>query len=188
MSYPENGNLSVTSVLIKKDWDRIYRDYYDTWKGICKRYGVRETDAGDFIHKAFVNTEEKAQLGKFTYRSDIETSGYIARAIKNLILNSQNEKRPEPLDKNPGYQNLPQDELSPLQKIIRDEDLKDKENVENRLIEAFNQLKPKEKEAIILRFYDGNKLREIAEKTGWRIPTIQKRLNSAIAKLRKKIT
>ncbi len=70
MSYPENGNLSVTSVLTKKDWNRIYRDYYDTWKGICKRYGVRETDAGDFINKAFVNTEEKAQLGKFTYKSD----------------------------------------------------------------------------------------------------------------------
>ena len=189
MSYPENGNLSVTSVLTKKDWERIYRDYYNTWKGICKTYGVRETDAGDFIHKAFLNTEEKAQLGKFTYKSDIETSGYIARAIKNLILNGQNEKRPEPLDQNPEYLNLPQDELSPLQKIIRDEDLKEEMKLSKRLKEALKQqLNNREQRVIDLRFYHGMKFREIAAETGWPIPTIQKLLNAAIKKLGNAIT
>ena len=127
MSYPENGNLSVTSVLTKKDWERIYRRFCNTWRAVCKKHGVQNADAGDFINDAILKTMGKAQLGDFKYDSDIKTSRYIARAIHNLILNDKKIKRPEPLENNSEFQVLSREELDP---IIKQEDENDKNVVD----------------------------------------------------------
>lgn len=188
MSYSENDNLSVISVLTSKDWQRICLRFGDTWKAICKKYGVQKADADDFIQQAFLTAIHREQVGKFIYESDIKTSSYIARAVHNLIMNHKKVRRNESLNNNSEFLSLSEDELlQPLQKIIKDEANKRKKKLTKHLKEAFKQLSDNEKEVIILRFYNGKKLREIKEEIGWPIPTIQKRLNRAIEKLGKKI-
>ena len=92
MSNSEDDNLSLNSVLTKKDWERICLHFCNTWRAVCKKHGVQNADAGDFINDAFLKTLENEQSGEFIYESDIKTSRYIAKAIKNLILNENKSK------------------------------------------------------------------------------------------------
>ena len=62
------------------------------------------------------------------------------------------------------------------------------EKINQGLIQdALNQLSSSQKEAIILKFYHGFKVKEIAKVTNTSVPTAQSRINQGMKKLEKKL-
>lgn len=123
--------------------------------------------AEDAVHEAFISLSKN--LDKINDISSPETKAYVCRSARTRainILNSRNTEISSELSSD-----IPSDfDVFAEVCALADEEL---------LSEAINALPPLYRDAVILRFLDGMKPKEIANALGENIETIKKRLTRA---------
>jgi len=171
------------------DWNAFFTRY----RPLAVRFaaglaGTRELGE-DLFQEAARSLYERAERGEVTFESTAHARNYLLRSLRNLAVDAGRRRRSVP-DEEAG---------APLAELARgreaapwegaaatEEAARDVERLA-RLTELVQGLRPKERQALELRFGAGLAYREIAERTGEAISTLQGRVEAACLKIRRKL-
>ena len=132
-----------------------------------KRWVAVEVVDGSEEHKELIRWNRAMNYVNKQDKKEIEAQNAIA----------ENEISAEQMNDETGFEFVDIDEPSPEEWYVQNE-------IKNILAEAISALPENQREIILLHFYQGISLREIAKEKGKRLFTIQKSYQSALDKLR----
>lgn len=147
--------------------DSIYRKYYQNLFLYGQRFNIPDFEIEETIHDLFLNL--------FKYRKSLKNidnvKSYIFRSFRNLLIRRQKKD----------------------QEFILINDIEEEEETEtipteqltNRVKELINKLSPREKEIILLKFYENQSNSEIANILGIDYITVRNLISRAFKKIRK---
>jgi RNA polymerase sigma-70 factor (ECF subfamily) len=148
----------------------LYYRYREWVYGLAFRLCGNREDARDILQEVFIYFFNK--FPGFEMRSSIKT--FLYPVVKNITISNIRKKRKIiPLDESFSH-SIPDDSLN------WDTELR-------KLSDYLEGLSKEEKELVLLRFYDGLSLGEIAEVFNVPTGTIKSRLNRLLSRLREKI-
>ena len=165
----KNGDARALEAVFKEYGDRLY-------KSAVFLTGSRE-EAEDVVQETFVRV--LASIHGFEGRSSLYT--WLYRIFLNVIHDLRRKKY---LHQKFLARYEPEENIVPIEDLIRSID---NETFAKSLGEAMKNQKMKHREIIVLRFYEGLKLREIAEILNVGIGTVKSRLHHGIKKIKKSI-
>ena len=150
--------------------DKIYRAYHDKVMGYIRARVNRWADAEDLCADVFEKIQRK--LPEYD-RTKAQIGTWVFTITRNTVIDHFRRSRPsEELDEN----------LSDNTEL--DEDLLNNETL-GELAGALRALPEELRDIIVLRYYDGKPLTEIAEMMNLSYGAVKLRHQSALAKLRK---
>ena len=154
------------------DLEQIYTEYYGKVMGYIRARISSRADAEDLCADVFEKVQRK--LGEFD-STKASVSTWIFTITRNTVIDRFRRTRPsEELDEN----------ISDKTEI--DEDLLNNETL-SELAAALKALPEELRAIIVLRYYDGKPLTEVAETMGLSYGAVKLRHQSALAKLRRNI-
>ena len=158
----QHGNKELLEELIKKYYDDIYKFcYYKTGNALISY---------DLTQETFL------KLIKYigTYKDRGKFKGYLITIAINVCNTYFTEKDTgiEKLDNNSNYEVKYDKKTNKIEQI-------------DVIQKALNELPDKQKDVILLRYYEDLKIREIAKLLGEKVPTIKSRLKQGMEKLSK---
>lgn len=142
------------------------RHYAEVFTYVCRRVGDYQ-DALDLTQETFLRMLRALPA----YRDAGNFRGWLFTIAVNVCRDHFRQKRPEA---------MPENEAEGLPDV---RDLYGRSELQSEVRAALAVLPDAQTEAVLLRFYHGYKLREIARITGAREATVKSRLHQAIAKL-----
>ena len=155
---------------MRPDIGQIYSDYHGKIMGYIRARVTRWADAEDLCSDVFEKIQRKLEDFDDTKAS---VSTWIFTITRNTVIDYFRRNKPtEELDEN----------LSDELEI--DEDLLNNETL-SELAAALKALPEELRDLIVLRYYDGKPLTEVAELMGLSYGAVKLRHQSALAKLRK---
>jgi RNA polymerase sigma factor (sigma-70 family) len=122
-----------------------------------------------------------------TLESEAHFRNYFFRSLRNLAVSALREagrKKTSALD---DAQQIESSGVQPFELASREEQSLVQARRNRLLKEAVSALKPREQEVLRMRFMEGLGFREMSEKTGTPLSTLQARVEAALKKIRKKI-
>lgn len=155
---------------MKPELEDLYNEYQRKVMGYIRARVTRWADAEDLCSKVFEKVYLKLESFDETKAS---VSTWIFTITRNTVIDYFRHSRPtEELDEN----------LSDRTEL--DENLLNSESL-SELAEALRALPEEMRDIIVLRYYDGKPLTEIAEMMGLSYGAVKLRHQSALAKLKK---
>ena len=155
---------------MKPELEDLYNEYQRKVMGYIRARVTRLADAEDLCSKVFEKVYLKLESFDETKAS---VSTWIFTITRNTVIDYFRHSRPtEELDEN----------LSDRTEL--DENLLNSESL-SELAEALRALPEEMRDIIVLRYYDGKPLTEIAEMMGLSYGAVKLRHQSALAKLKK---
>lgn len=152
------------------DMERIYADYRNKVMGYIRARVQRWADAEDLCSDVFEKVQRK--LGDFD-SSKASVSTWIFTITRNTVIDYFRRSKPsEELDENIS------DDTELDEGILNNESL-------HELAAALKSLPEELRDLIVLRYYDGKPLTEIAEIMGLSYGAVKLRHQSALSRLRK---
>ena len=152
-------------------------------RGWIPRHDVAE----DVFQESARALLERLERGAVAFQSPAHIRNYFFRIMKNLavnVLRDAGARRARRLDTALGVADGTQD---PLEKALRNERSLAQAGRVRAVGEAIEALEPAEREALGLRYREALHYREMAERTGAAVSTLQSRVESALEKIRKSI-
>jgi RNA polymerase sigma-70 factor (ECF subfamily) len=167
---PDHKLVELGNKGIEEAMNILYYRYRDWVYGLAFRLCGNREDAQEILQEVFIYFFNK--FPGFKMRSSLKT--FLYPAVKNITINSIRKKRKIiPMDES-FAQSIPDDSLNWDTELRKLSDY----------LEGFSK---EEKELVLLRYYDGLRLGEIAEVFNVPIGTIKSRLNRLLARLREGI-
>ena len=149
-------------------FDAFVRRYYGDMLKYCSFHSRDQREAEDLTQETFVRFFAKLS----EYRHQGKTKNYLYTIAANLCRNHYKKRRPVPFDT---------EMLTVAAGAAPDEEAATSTHL---LLEwALAQLAPEQREVIILHYYQGLKLREIADVLEIGLPLVKYRLRQAKARL-----
>jgi RNA polymerase sigma factor (sigma-70 family) len=154
-------------------WEKLVNKYYNQIFSFCVRrcLGDRVLAADltqDIFLKVIENIDKYKFIGKFF--------NYLFTITINVCNNYYNKKMFPKFELDERVLNLGSEPL--MTNLITQENI-------NQIQIALNTLPDIQREALILKFYNNLKVKDIAKITGTSVPTSQSRINQGLKKLRK---
>lgn len=168
------------------DWSALYARYRALAVRFAEGLVGRRELAEDLVQEAFRSVLERARAGEVALDSEEHARNYLFRALRNLAVDALRSPRargvaleePEALEARE-----PSAEGAALAREERALDGARRARVERTIA----GLRAPEREALALRYGDSLTYREMAERTGESISTLQGRVEAALEKIRRKI-
>ena len=158
-----NGDKQAIDALVRKHYQDIYR--------YCvRRIGVN--DAADLTQEIFLRLTKAL----FQYRFTGKFSNFLFTIAVNACTDYERRKPRVFVDIEDVQQ--ADDGLTPFEAVL----LSERAEIVNRRLDALPDI---QKDAIILHYYHGFKIQDIAKITGVSLPTAKSRLKQGMDKLRK---
>lgn len=152
------------------DLELIYTDYHDKVMGYIRARVSRWADAEDLCSDVFEKVQRK--LGDYDAEK-ASVSTWVFTITRNTVIDYFRRSRPsEELDENLS------DDTEVDEGILNNETL-------GELASALKALPEELRDLIVLRYYDGKPLTEVAEIMGLSYGAVKLRHQSALARLRK---
>ena len=164
------------SIKTQKDFEQIFHKLYGELCSYANMF-LNDLEAGEeIVQELFVKLWENRENVSIT--SSVRS--YLLRSVRNSCLNFIKHQKVE--------ENYKQynEELRNNSSISVDEELEGSE-LEIKIREAIDQLPPERKKIFIMSRFEGLKYREIAEKSGISIKTVENQMGKAIKYLRKEL-
>lgn len=182
MSLPsENTNAKIISLqqtLDEKVFEQIFKTHFNSLCLFARKY-IRDTDVcKEIVHNVFVNIWEKRStidLGK-------NVKSYLFAAVYSRCMNYIRDQKK--------FDGNASEHIEVLNKID-DHDIEEKmaeTELENRINGAIQTLPEKCREVFQLNRIEGLKYREIAEKLGISIKTVENQVSKALKVLRENLS
>lgn len=175
---PPRGPAS--SDVVEIDWTRFFGRYRSLAVRVGRGLVGREDLAEELVHEAARALLERAEAGELAFESVAHARNYLLRAVRNLAVSSARRAGRNPTT------SLEEASEAALPRAPEPEDDWDEELV-GQVEGALAALGPNEHEALTLRYYHGLTYREIADRTGSSISTLQSRVEAALNKIRRRI-
>jgi RNA polymerase sigma-70 factor (ECF subfamily) len=128
--------------------------------------------AEDLVQEAFL----LAWKGIPRFRAGSNLKAWLLRILVNRVISDRRRKRVDEVEMDASY-NEPVEPESSVQTVISAEEAE-------RIRAALSELPFEPRQAVVLRFYAGMTIPEIAETLGWREGTVKSRLHRALRQLR----
>ena len=160
--------------LDKKSFEVYFKQLFPSLTYYAYKF-LKDYDlAKDIVHEAFVKLWDN--------RKKIDTEGnvksYLYRSVHNLCLNHiRDNKRLQ------STEDMLEADVDPVDFNYQVET----EELEQAIINAIEELPPKMKQVFILSRYDGLKYKEIAERLGISVKTVEVHMSKALKFLRQKL-
>lgn len=156
----QHGNKELLAILIEKYYDDIYRFCYYKTGNSSLSY--------DLTQETFLKLIK--YIGTYKHRGKFKS--YLITIAMNVCNTYfyENNINIEELDSNQNYE---KDNFDELEKI-EEKDI---------VVQALNKLPEKQKEVIILKYYEDLKIKDISKILDEKVPTIKSRLKQGIEKL-----
>lgn len=144
---------------------------------IAYRFAGTAEDADDLCQDCFIRAYR--QLGKYDHRRPFKP--WLIRVCSNVCLNWAKSHRRERDKEEPlGETEYPNDAESLESTVV-------KKMERQAVLRALNEVSPDVRLLLVLRFVQGLTLREIAEQTGIKLPTVAFRIAKGIERLRERL-
>lgn len=163
------------------DLSKVYITYYPKLVRFATDLVAYEEDAENITQDVFVGLLEKKDTLKYIENMN----AYIYKSVRNKCLdylkNKVIQQKYVSNERSTYEQELKQVYQSDMLEIISEE------GMEQIVIDAIDTLPPKCREIFLLSRYEGLKYREISERLGLSINTVDVQMGIALKKLRKKL-
>jgi len=167
---PDNKLVKLGNKGVEEAMNILYYRYREWVYGLAFRLCGNREDAQEVLQEVFIYFFNK--FPDFELRSSLKT--FLYPVVKNTTISIIRKRRKIiPLDESYA-KNIPDDSLN------WDTELR-------KLSDHLEGFSKEEKELVLLRYYDGLRLAEIAEALDVPTGTIKSRLNRVLSRLRKKI-
>ncbi|CDE91318.1 dNA-directed RNA polymerase specialized sigma subunit sigma24 homolog [Clostridium sp. CAG:389] len=156
----QHGNKELLEILIEKYYDDIYRFCYYKTGNSSLSY--------DLTQETFLKLIK--YIGTYKHRGKFKS--YLITISMNVCNTyfDENKVELEELDDNQTYKENDSNELSRIEQ-------------KNSIDKALKELPEKQKEVIILKYYEDLKIKDISKILDEKVPTIKSRLKQGIEKL-----
>ena len=128
--------------------------------------------AQDAVQETFVRAWRNLE----SFRRGTNLRAWLTRILVNYISNQRRRKQPPQVELDAAMQ-VRSPDAGPEQSLVAGE-------VRDALLSGIASLPVEQRIAVVLRFYGGYSVPEIAEATGWREGTVKSRLHRAMRALR----
>ena len=167
--YAERGTEAAFTELVNRHTNLVYSA------------AVRQVDspdtAAEVAQSVFLSLAQKARSTSLRLAGDASLAGWLCRSARNISLNHRrNEFRRHSRERQAMEQLDPIAETAP-----------DWERLRPVLDEAMSELKEADYDALVMRFFNNQDLRSIAQALGVADDTAQKRVSRALDKLRERL-
>ena len=162
--------------LDKAAFEELFRSYFTPLCSFSQKFVNDIDEAKDIVHNVFINLWNKRD------EINMETSlkSYLFQGVQNRSLNYiRDNKKLVQFD-------TPQNEAE-LGKYLESKDHLESTEAERRINHALDDLPDKCKEIFLLNRFDGLKYREIADKLGISIKTVETQMSRALKTLRERL-
>jgi RNA polymerase sigma factor (sigma-70 family) len=159
------------------DWNGFFRRYAPMARGFVSGIVGDGDLANDLFQEAARTVFERASDGRVRFESNAHARNYLFKVLRNLAVDAR--RRPRPVS---GVEvgSLPDPAASPAERSARD-------GLDAEVRRAIRALRPAESDALRLRYLEGLSYRQIADRTGAAISTLQARVEAALAKIRTRV-
>ena len=152
---------------------------------------VRGSDvAEDLFQEAACAMVERASAGELAFESQAHARNYLFRALRNLAVDRMRDpgRRARRLEGDAAEGTEPASTGPTPFELVSEADEARLRSGHMRLVEeAIRFLKPHERDCLRMRYREGLTYREMAERGGEAIATLQSRVEAALGKIRRKI-
>ena len=160
----QEGNESAFQVIVER--------YGDVMFGTAVLMTRDRALAEDLVQEALL----LAWKGLPRFRAGSNLKAWLLRILVNRVISDRRRRRVDEVEMDASY-NEPVEPESAIQTVISAEEAE-------RIRAALSLLPFEPRQAIVLRFYAGMTIPEIAEMLGWREGTVKSRLHRALRQLR----
>ena len=168
--------------LIKADIESLYRKYGSMMKNLAESILGDYQYAEDVVQEALVSLSEN--MDKMDDLDSSRTKNYIYTVTKNKALSV----RKNIMGKNrEAVQFYDEEEVNNIKGDLDIKAFCDERGLGEGVLEILSSLSELDKDILIYRFADGYSVKEIGEMTGHNPDFIYKRIQRAVAKLRKEL-
>jgi RNA polymerase sigma-70 factor, ECF subfamily len=176
MTTPQDINALLARVA-RKDraaFADVYRATSAKLYGIVLRILHRRDIADEVLQEVYVKIWDRA--GDFNPEMASPIS-WMAAIARNRALDEIRRKRPESLEDHPEFLDVPSDDETALQRVMRGEDGK-------RLSDCLSRLDADRAQMVVLAYCEGLSRDELAQKYGQPVNTIKTWLRRSLAQLK----
>ncbi len=157
-----------------KEFERLFKELFKPLTAHALKYLKDVDDAKEIVHQAFIKLWETRQ----TIDMNQNVRAYLYMTVTNLSLNYIRDNKKfvsteEVFDWNVRPESF--------------EDLAEKNELTEALIAAVDSLPPKMRQIFVLSRFDGLSHKEIAQKLGISVKTVENQIGRALKKLRKSL-
>ena len=165
------------------DWASFFQEYLPAARRFAS--GIAAADrADDLAQEAARAVFERARAGEVTFRSRAHARNYFFRTLYHQAVDTRRRGGKE---QSAAVGELAISEEAPWSGLASLEAAREAEGRRRLLQEALAGLGEAEQDALRLRFGEGLGYKEMADRTGKAISTLQARVEAAIKKLRQRI-
>ncbi len=168
------------------DWSALFVRYQAMAVRFVQGIVGSADQAEDLVQDAFRSIFERSQRGELALESLEHARNYLFRALHNLAIDALRSPA-QRASELPEGEELVSHRPGPVAGLEQAETRALRESLNQEVQDAMHTLKPKEEEVIRMRYGEGLRYREIAERTGTSVSTLQGRLEGALNKIRGKL-
>jgi len=142
--------------------------------------------AEDLVQEGFRSVWERSQEDGVVFSSEEHARNYLFRALHNLAVDAMRSPHRRTGELGEDQERI-LDESGPLPQLEAVEERELRAGMQREITAALHTLKPREEQVVRMRYGEGLRYREIAERTGDSISTLQGRVETALNKIRSKL-
>ncbi len=174
--------------MVIEDWGAFFERYRPMALRFVSGLTRNQDLAEDIFQDAARSVIERTATGSLKFESPAHARNYLFRALHNLAITAATSPRSRSVqtDQNPAEVVL-DTRPEPDQAMAETEESRAHDQTLSTLTHALEALPQRDREALSLRFGEGLGFREMAQRTGLAISTLQSRVESALGKIRKKV-
>ncbi len=169
------------------DWQSFFARYRPIAVRFASGLLKNEDLAEDLCQEASEAVYERATTGAMRFESQAHARTYLFRTIRTLAVDSRRQRARSSSREIGLALELPASDPSPVEALQVEEGRLDQARREMALEKAIGGLGSHERDLLRLRFLEGLTFREIAERSGSPISTLQARVEAALEKIRKRV-
>ncbi len=173
------GSLSCPITL---DWGELFARYEVLGVRLARGLVGDDSVARDLFQEAAQATYARSTSGGIVFDGPEHARNYLLQVVRNLAIDHRHARTRAPRELRDDVPDATA--VDPVDSIVRAEATAERDRVVRR---AWAELPAREREALSLRYLEGATYQEMAERTGRPISTLQARVESGLARLRRQI-
>ncbi|MEQ6166176.1 RNA polymerase sigma-70 factor [Ekhidna sp. MALMAid0563] len=158
------------------DFEALFKEHYPFLCSFARRYVQDVDDSKDIVHNAFLKLWQK--------QNEIDLSKplkpYLFKSVHNLCLNYIRDRKKI-------VKHDLQTDSEAIPAYIESRDYLEESELQNRIVQAIENLPDKTRRIFSLSRFEGKKYREIAEIEGISVKTVEDQMSKALRVLREKL-
>lgn len=169
----------------RPEWEELFRFYGPLARRVAQGILGTPDGAEDAVQEAAAAVYARARSGERRFETVEHARNYFLRAVHNSAVSVGRRRSPSAEPELAAL--VPSDRPGPDEAAANEERQLDRARWRRVVESALEELRPAEREAVLLRFRDGLTFRVISGRTGTPISTLQARVEAALGKLRRRI-